>query len=114
MSSSGYGAGQNDGDESAKAVDRGATAGMINTDLTSGIHETANMREPAGAKTTGTGGSAFDSAGAIGKQFTTQGALGGVAEKVGGPLSADGAVGKQFTDKGSIGGAIQDKLGNNK
>ncbi|KAI1773418.1 hypothetical protein F4818DRAFT_422525 [Hypoxylon cercidicola] len=114
MSSSGYLPGQTDGDESARAVDRGANSAMPNTELSSGIHESANQREPAGAKTTGTATSVFDSTGAIGKQFTTKGAIGGTAQKVGGPLSKDGAVGKQFTDTGSIGGTIQNKLGDQK
>lgn len=39
------------------------------------------------------------------------GALGGVAQKIGGPLDKDGAIGKQFTTEGSIGGAVQEKLG---
>lgn len=32
------------------------------------------------------------------------GAIGGTAQKIGGPLASDGAIGKQFTDKGGIGG----------
>lgn len=114
MSSSGYLPGQNDGDESAKALDRGASSAMPNTEFSSGIHESANQKDPAGAKTSGTATSAFDSAGAIGKQFTTKGAIGGTAHKVGGVLSKDGAVGKQFTDTGSVGGTIQNKLGDQK
>ncbi|KAK4942542.1 hypothetical protein LTR10_017671 [Elasticomyces elasticus] len=51
--------------------------------------------------------SALDSKGSIGKQFTTDGLLGGTAQKVGGPLDKDGAVGKQFTENGSLGGAVQ-------
>lgn len=75
---------------------------------------------------------AFDAAGSIGHQFTgtpllhaakvTQnysliphlsedGAIGGTAQKIGGPLDKDGAIGKQFTTEGSIGGTVQDKLG---
>ncbi|KAI1136199.1 hypothetical protein F5Y05DRAFT_391931 [Hypoxylon sp. FL0543] len=114
MSSSGYRPGQTDADESAKALDKGATSAMPNTELTSGIHEPANQKEPAGEKTTGTASSAFDSAGIVGKQFTTEGAVGGTAQKLGGPLSEDGAIGKQFTDTGSIGGAIQNTLGSQK
>jgi hypothetical protein len=55
--------------------------------------------------------SALDARGSIGKQFTTDGAIGGTADKVGGPLAADGAVGKEFTDRGAVGGAVQDHLG---
>lgn len=57
---------------------------------------------------------AFDSDGAIGKQFTETGAIGQIGEAVGGPLSSEGMIGKQFTDKGAIGGAIQDTLGGTK
>lgn len=44
MSSSGYRPGQTDGDESAKALDRGATSAINNAELSSGIHESANQR----------------------------------------------------------------------
>ncbi|KAL2267273.1 hypothetical protein VTJ83DRAFT_4550 [Remersonia thermophila] len=53
----------------------------------------------------------FDKEGAIGKQFTPEGALGGAAQAIGGPLDKEGAIGKQFTPEGSIGGAMQDKMG---
>lgn len=43
-----------------------------------------------------------------------QGVLGGAAEAIGGPLSKEGAIGKQFTTEGSIGGTVQDKLGGKK
>lgn len=39
------------------------------------------------------------------------GAIGGTAQKIGGPLAKDGAIGKEFTTEGSIGGTVQDKLG---
>ncbi|KXJ91810.1 hypothetical protein Micbo1qcDRAFT_203860 [Microdochium bolleyi] len=57
---------------------------------------------------------AFDEQGAIGKQFTEQGALGGAAQAVGGPLAKDGAIGKQFTTDGAIGGSVQNALGGTK
>ena len=74
---------------------------------------------------------AFDAQGAIGKQFTgesttavvvlnavdnfiDQGAIGGTAHKVGGPLDKEGAIGKQFTEQGSIGGIVQNALGGSK
>ncbi|ORY61595.1 uncharacterized protein BCR38DRAFT_487344 [Pseudomassariella vexata] len=57
---------------------------------------------------------AFDAQGAIGKQFTESGAIGGIGQAVGGPLAADGAVGKQFTADGSIGGTVQSTLGGTK
>ncbi|EMC92050.1 hypothetical protein BAUCODRAFT_38071 [Baudoinia panamericana UAMH 10762] len=54
----------------------------------------------------------FDTSGSIGKQFTTQGAIGGTAQKLGGPFDASqGSIGKQFTPQGSIGGAVKDMLG---
>lgn len=34
-----------------------------------------------------------------------------MAQKVGGPLDKQGAVGKQFTEQGSIGGSVQNVLG---
>ncbi|EON98235.1 hypothetical protein UCRPA7_6203 [Phaeoacremonium minimum UCRPA7] len=54
---------------------------------------------------------ALDADGSIGKQFTEQGAIGGMAQKIGGPLDKDGVIGKQFTTEGSIGGTVQDNLG---
>ncbi|KAI1467546.1 uncharacterized protein F4812DRAFT_400720 [Daldinia caldariorum] len=57
---------------------------------------------------------AFDSQGSIGKQFTENGALGGAAQKIGGPLDKEGMVGKQFTPEGSIGGTVQSNLGGQK
>jgi hypothetical protein len=76
----------------------------------------------------------FDAEGAIGKQFTgmlwlimtpyklynrltgnkENGAVGGAAQAVGGPLAKDGVVGKQFTTDGSIGGSVQSALGSDK
>ncbi|KAF3769775.1 hypothetical protein M406DRAFT_270747 [Cryphonectria parasitica EP155] len=54
---------------------------------------------------------AFDADGSIGKQFTEAGAIGGTAQKVGGPFDKEGAIGKQFTAEGGIGGMVQDKMG---
>ncbi|KAI1816474.1 hypothetical protein GGS20DRAFT_223575 [Poronia punctata] len=57
----------------------------------------------------------FDAEGTIGKQFTAEnGALGGTAQKIGGPLDKEGAIGKQFTTEGSIGGSVQNTLGGTK
>ncbi|KAK3318948.1 hypothetical protein B0H66DRAFT_253507 [Apodospora peruviana] len=53
----------------------------------------------------------FDSSGAIGKQFTEDGALGGTAQAIGGPLDKEGMIGKQFTEQGSIGGTVQNLMG---
>ncbi|KAH7320810.1 hypothetical protein B0I35DRAFT_477357 [Stachybotrys elegans] len=56
----------------------------------------------------------FDENGPVGKQFTEKGAIGGTADKIGGPLSKDGLVGKQFTTEGSIGGTAQSIAGGQK
>jgi hypothetical protein len=45
---------------------------------------------------------------------TENGALGGTAEKIGGPFDKDGVVGKQFTTEGSIGGSVQNAAGGQK
>ncbi|KAK8098137.1 uncharacterized protein PG998_013623 [Apiospora kogelbergensis] len=56
----------------------------------------------------------FDAQGAIGKQFTETGAVGGTAAAIGGPLAKDGMIGKQFTTEGSIGGNVQNAMGGTK
>lgn len=38
---------------------------------------------------------------------TADGAIGGMAQKIGGPLDQDGMVGKQFKADGAIGGTAQ-------
>ncbi|KUJ11249.1 uncharacterized protein LY89DRAFT_700477 [Mollisia scopiformis] len=40
--------------------------------------------------------SILSSGGAVGKQFNPDGAIGGVAQEIGGPFDKDGAIGKQF------------------
>ncbi|KAI2462886.1 hypothetical protein F4781DRAFT_162350 [Annulohypoxylon bovei var. microspora] len=55
--------------------------------------------------------SAFDSQGSVGHQFSSEGKIGGTAQKVGGPFSKEGVIGRQFTDKGSVGGTVQDTMG---
>ncbi|KAI3332284.1 hypothetical protein HD806DRAFT_530039 [Xylariaceae sp. AK1471] len=57
---------------------------------------------------------AFDAQGTIGKQFTEDGALGGAAQKIGGPLDKDGMIGKQFTTEGAVGGSVQNTMGGTK
>ncbi|TKA24477.1 hypothetical protein B0A50_06634 [Salinomyces thailandicus] len=104
-----------DGDQSAKTMDRGASAATKHSDMTEGIHEDAQKDlggAPAGEKTTGhAGASLFDTTGTIGKQFTTDGAIGGTAQKLGGPFDANtGMIGKQFTEQGGIGGAAKEML----
>ncbi|KAK3352688.1 hypothetical protein B0T25DRAFT_567956 [Lasiosphaeria hispida] len=56
----------------------------------------------------------FDAQGAIGKQFTEDGALGRQAQSIGGPLDKGGMVGSQFTEHGSIGGTVQNMMGGTK
>ncbi|KEY70351.1 hypothetical protein S40285_01768 [Stachybotrys chlorohalonatus IBT 40285] len=56
----------------------------------------------------------MDEQGAVGKQFTDKGAIGGAAERIGGPFDKEGVVGKQFTTDGSIGGSVQSALGGQK
>ncbi|GAB7344107.1 hypothetical protein MBLNU457_2009t1 [Dothideomycetes sp. NU457] len=100
-----------DGDASAKTMDKGASSAMQDTEFTSGVHEASKPRmEPAGEKTTGSTGP-FSADGAIGKQFTTGGAIGGTAQAIGGPFDKEGAIGKHFTTAGSIGGSVQQQLG---
>ena len=96
-----------DGETSGKTFNSGANSAIPSQDAENAIHEhSIPRREPAGDKTAGTGTSAFDKSGAIGKQFTTEGVLGGTAQKLGGPFDKDGAIGKQFTTQGSIGGTV--------
>jgi len=96
-----------DGDHSAKSMEAGANSATKAMDMTEGIHEGASQGMGAGAKTTGHGTSMFSKEGAIGKQFTTDGMIGGTGEKVGGPISSKGVIGKNFTEQGAIGGSIQ-------
>jgi len=52
--------------------------------------------------------SILSSAGAIGKQFNADGAIGQIGEKVGGPFSKDGAIGSQFdASKDGIAGHVE-------
>lgn len=52
--------------------------------------------------------SIISSAGAIGKQFNPDGAVGQIGEKVGGPFSKDGMIGSQFdASKDGIAGHVE-------
>ncbi|KAJ4353865.1 uncharacterized protein N0V89_005595 [Didymosphaeria variabile] len=52
--------------------------------------------------------SIISSAGAIGKQFNPDGAIGQIGEKIGGPLSSQGAIGSQFdASKDGIAGHVE-------
>lgn len=50
----------------------------------------------------------------IDNNATAEGAIGGTAQKVGGPLAKDGLIGKQFIEEGGIGGTVQDAMGGHK
>ncbi|PSR83568.1 hypothetical protein BD289DRAFT_390943 [Coniella lustricola] len=71
----------------------------------------SDIKTPATAGVGAVKPKAMDAQGAIGHQFTEQGAIGGTAAKIGGPLASDGVIGKQFTTGGSIGGTVQDNMG---
>lgn len=43
-----------------------------------------------------------------------EGPVGGSAQAVGGPFDKEGAIGKQFTNKGAVGGAVDSALGEKK
>ena len=114
-----------DGDHSAKTMDAGANKAISSQDFTESVHESAHQAEAAGEKATGHGGSVLDKTGAIGKQFTgkwaargavcfltlnlyiAEGAIGGTAQKIGGPFDKEGSIGKQFNPDGSLGGTAQ-------
>ncbi|KAH7386785.1 hypothetical protein DE146DRAFT_182646 [Phaeosphaeria sp. MPI-PUGE-AT-0046c] len=52
--------------------------------------------------------SILSSAGAIGKNFNPDGAIGQIGEKVGGPFSKDGVIGSQFdASKDGIAGHVE-------
>lgn len=54
-------------------------------------------------------GKAFESDGAVGKQFNdpNRGAAAGAAEEVGGTFDERGKVGRQFKDDGAVGGRVE-------
>ncbi|KAL8906828.1 MAG: hypothetical protein Q9171_006108 [Xanthocarpia ochracea] len=103
-----------DGDTTAKTFEQGANSAQKDQELTSGIHESVNQIPAAGDKTQGTGTSMFSKDGAVGKMFNPDGALGGTAQKIGGPLDKEGVVGSQFKADGKIGGMVQENLANKK
>ncbi|KAI1073630.1 hypothetical protein F5B20DRAFT_566280 [Whalleya microplaca] len=85
--------------------------GSSNTGSKTSTGMASQVKTPANAGIGEDGPKAFDAKGAIGQQFTEHGALGGAAQKIGGPLDKEGMIGKQFTTDGKIGGSVQDKLG---
>ncbi|KAF8072443.1 hypothetical protein HT031_000102 [Scenedesmus sp. PABB004] len=64
------------------------------------------MREGVG-KVTERLGEMFKDDGAVGKQFTPEGSVGGTAQEVGGPLDKEGPVGHAFTSEGAVGGNVE-------
>ena len=103
-----------DGDHSAKTFTSSATSALHTQDFSEAIPEakpTSSTMAGAGTKETGQGTSVFSKDGAIGKHFTTDGAVGGTAQKLGEGTAFDmqGTIGKQFTaEGGGIGGKAQD------
>ncbi|KAI0841116.1 hypothetical protein F5Y06DRAFT_293603 [Hypoxylon sp. FL0890] len=106
--------------------------GSSNTGSKTATGMSSQVKTPATAGIGEDKPKAFDAQGSIGKQFTgespfdisynkdpvetsllsiEEGAIGGTAQKVGGPLDKEGMVGKQFTTEGSIGGSVQSALG---
>ena len=93
-----------------------------------------DMQPAAGEKTTGTGTSIFSKDGALGSMFNgtasphraidassstlilhvADGAVGGTAQKIGGPLDKEGSIGQHFNADGKIGGMVQENLANKK
>ena len=94
-----------------------------------------DMQPAAGEKTTGTGTSMFSKDGALGSMFNgtaspqqshrcivqytntlhiADGAIGGTAQKIGGPLDKEGSIGQHFNADGKIGGMVQENLANKK
>jgi hypothetical protein len=62
------------------------------------IHELTHHQNP----------SVISSAGAIGKQFNPDGAIGQIGEAVGGPFSKEGVIGSQFdASKNGIAGHVE-------
>ncbi|KAI1800101.1 hypothetical protein F4811DRAFT_557189 [Daldinia bambusicola] len=88
--------------------------GSSNTGSKTSTGMASQVKTPANANIGEDKPKAFDAEGSIGKQFTEKGALGGAAQKIGGPLDKEGMLGKQFTPEGSIGGTVQSALGGSK
>ncbi|MCJ1303477.1 hypothetical protein MMC08_006287 [Hypocenomyce scalaris] len=92
-----------DGDKAGNTMEEG-----FNAAKTSSIHESTS---PPGEKTAP---SAFHKDGTIGSMFKADGAIGGTAQKVGGPLDKEGAIGQHFNPDGKIGGMVQENLASKK
>ncbi|MCJ1409815.1 hypothetical protein MMC19_003898 [Ptychographa xylographoides] len=97
-----------DGDNTAKTFEQGANSAMKGgQDMVDGIHEGVKQTPAAGEKTTGNTTSIFDKSGAVGQAFNADGAIGGTAQKIGGPLDKEGMIGKHFNADGTLGGTAQ-------
>eukprot|EP01114_Cavostelium_apophysatum_P023950 TRINITY_DN91_c0_g1_i6.p1 TRINITY_DN91_c0_g1~~TRINITY_DN91_c0_g1_i6.p1 ORF type:complete len:759 (-),score=252.22 TRINITY_DN91_c0_g1_i6:295-2571(-) len=90
--------------EEAKNAYFGATSASYPSKNESGSSNAGPSNAKEAAKQ---GAQAFKEDGAVGKQFTEKGAIGGTMDKIGGPFSKDGAIGRQFTTEGAIGGTGQ-------
>lgn len=67
-----------------------------------------NPNSMAFTNTTAQNPSIISSAGAIGKQFNPDGAIGSIGQAVGGPFSKDGVIGSQFdASKDGIAGHVE-------
>ncbi|RYP52170.1 hypothetical protein DL768_002612 [Monosporascus sp. mg162] len=88
--------------------------GSSNTGSKTSTGTASSFTTPANADLGGDKPKVFDEQGAIGKQFTEKGVVGGAAQAIGGPLDKEGMIGKQFTTEGSIGGSVQNAMGGTK
>ncbi|PMD25023.1 hypothetical protein NA56DRAFT_566227 [Hyaloscypha hepaticicola] len=102
-----------DGDSSARTLDASANSAIRNTEGIESIHEASHQSDPVGQKTQGKVTPVFHRDGAIGSMFKADGAIGGTADRVGGPFARDGVVGEKFNANGAIGGKIHESLGKN-
>ncbi|CAD6581279.1 MAG: hypothetical protein ASARMPRED_000569 [Alectoria sarmentosa] len=85
-----------DADSTAKSFEQGANSAVRENEMSSGIHESIKQTPAAGEKT------------------TADGAIGGTAQKIGGPLDKEGSIGQHFNSGGMIGGMVQENLANKK
>ncbi|KAI0205025.1 hypothetical protein F4808DRAFT_456762 [Astrocystis sublimbata] len=91
-----------------------ATQGSSNTGSKTATGMASATTTPANAGIGEARPKAFDAEGAIGKQFTEKGVLGGAAQAIGGPLDKEGMIGKAFTPEGGVGGSVQNTMGGTK
>jgi len=95
--------------DSAKAFEDGANKTTLNMDQTEAVPESSVPKNTVGDNTNST--PAFNKDGVVGSAFKADGAIGGMADKVGGPFSKDGSIGKNFNPDGAIGGTVHENLG---